>query len=258
MAGLGRAVRVVGPRVRRNISQCLISLFVPEHPPPPYPSANSRRPCRNCSRPDRGGRKRYGHQSEHAGHGDEEQLRARDIAVGHCLTVAERHCRFRTMQRAWADQRVCHRPSSVRLSDESTIERGSCHRWEEAWRRRMRRLPRLLRPHPVRRSMTPATPPHASRLIRLFREGVEPWPFWEITPGAGPDQPTAAELGLSDVLSNAVSAWVEHWRYHFWSDLKWDNSRQRADFIEWGNRLRERVSAELGPHVEVVLVDGGF
>lgn len=106
--------------------------------------------------------------------------------------------------------------------------------------------------------MNSATLGSGPRLIRLFPDGVETWPFWENVPETGPSQPTAAELGLSDNLSKDVSAWVEYWREHFWPDLKWETPQQRADYIEWGEGLRLRVSAELGPAFEVVLVVGGL
>jgi hypothetical protein len=85
--------------------------------------------------------------------------------------------------------------------------------------------------------------PDGLRVLRVFPEWIDGWPLWESFSDSY--NLTAADLGLSDGLSDDLLAWNRAWVAHAENDSVPDAWRER------GSELVERLRGELGDVFDV-------
>jgi hypothetical protein len=85
------------------------------------------------------------------------------------------------------------------------------------------------------------------RTIRLFPDYVHPWPLWE-----DPDGPMEPEdFGLSQSLTESLSAWHQFWEEHHAPYEGWDQPENKIWWDTEGRDIAGRLGAEVAPFADV-------
>ncbi|GAA2010849.1 hypothetical protein GCM10009739_23800 [Microbacterium ulmi] len=117
------------------------------------------------------------------------------------------------------------------------------------WQQRRRMQDRYLAERSSRRERV--TLPDGRRVIRLMPEWGVTWPLWESFTDA--HLLDAADLGLSDELSEALRAWNAEWN----DRSETEPLRDRAAWLAEGRRLHAALQAEVAAFAEVRPEFGG-